>query len=109
MAKKTVLVSDMSGEEIPDGKGATVRITFRMQERASGNSTSYRQPFGPRRDKADRVAFIYKLEQEDGTRRSRDVSHQQAVRGSSILLTQIRHCMCELRDRQARREVLRRR
>jgi hypothetical protein len=29
MAKKTVLVSDMSGEEIPDGKGATVRITFR--------------------------------------------------------------------------------
>jgi hypothetical protein len=29
MAKKTVLVSDMSGEEIPDGKGATIRITFR--------------------------------------------------------------------------------
>jgi hypothetical protein len=29
MAKKTVLVSDMSGQEIPDGKGATVRITFR--------------------------------------------------------------------------------
>jgi hypothetical protein len=29
MARKTVLVSDMSGEEIPDGKGATVRITFR--------------------------------------------------------------------------------
>jgi hypothetical protein len=29
MAKKTVLVSDVSGEEIPDGKGATVRITFR--------------------------------------------------------------------------------
>jgi hypothetical protein len=29
MAKKTVLVSDMSGEEIPDGKGATVRITFK--------------------------------------------------------------------------------
>jgi hypothetical protein len=29
MAKKTVLVSDMSGEEIPEGKGATVRITFR--------------------------------------------------------------------------------
>jgi len=24
-----VLVSDMSGKEIPDGKGATVRITFR--------------------------------------------------------------------------------
>jgi hypothetical protein len=29
MAKKTVLVSDMSGNEIPEGKGATVRITFR--------------------------------------------------------------------------------
>ena len=29
MAKKTVLVSDMSGEEIPDGKGATIRINFR--------------------------------------------------------------------------------
>lgn len=29
MAKKTVLVSDMSGAEITDGKGATVRITFR--------------------------------------------------------------------------------
>ena len=29
MARKTVLVSDMSGSEIPDGKGATVRITFR--------------------------------------------------------------------------------
>ncbi len=29
MAKKTVLVSDMSGAEIEDGKGATVRITFR--------------------------------------------------------------------------------
>jgi hypothetical protein len=29
MAKKTVLVSDMSGQEIPDGKGATIRITFR--------------------------------------------------------------------------------
>jgi hypothetical protein len=29
VSKKTVLVSDMSGEEIPDGKGATVRITFR--------------------------------------------------------------------------------
>jgi hypothetical protein len=28
MAKKTVRVSDMSGEEIPEGKGATVRITF---------------------------------------------------------------------------------
>lgn len=29
MAKKTVLISDMSGKEIPDGKGATIRITFR--------------------------------------------------------------------------------
>lgn len=29
MSKKTVLVSDMSGEEIEDGKGATIRITFR--------------------------------------------------------------------------------
>jgi len=28
MAKKTVRVSDISGEEIPDGKGATVRVTF---------------------------------------------------------------------------------
>jgi hypothetical protein len=29
VARKTVLVSDVSGQEIPDGKGATVRITFR--------------------------------------------------------------------------------
>jgi hypothetical protein len=29
MARKTVLVSDQSGQEIPDGKGATVRITFK--------------------------------------------------------------------------------
>jgi hypothetical protein len=29
MAGKTVLVSDISGEEIADGRGATVRITFR--------------------------------------------------------------------------------
>lgn len=28
MAKKTVRVSDLSGQEIPEGKGATVRITF---------------------------------------------------------------------------------
>jgi hypothetical protein len=28
MAKKTIRVSDQSGEEIPDGKGATIRITF---------------------------------------------------------------------------------
>ena len=29
MARKTVLVSDVSGQEIAEGKGATVRITFR--------------------------------------------------------------------------------
>jgi hypothetical protein len=29
LARKTVLVSDISGSEIADGKGATVRITFR--------------------------------------------------------------------------------
>ena len=29
MARKNVLVSDMSGVEIPEGKGATIRITFR--------------------------------------------------------------------------------
>jgi hypothetical protein len=28
MAKKTVRVSDMSGEEIADGKGAVVRVSF---------------------------------------------------------------------------------
>ena len=28
MARKTVVVSDQSGETIPDGKGAKVRITF---------------------------------------------------------------------------------
>jgi hypothetical protein len=28
MAKKVIRVSDRSGEEIQDGKGATVRITF---------------------------------------------------------------------------------
>jgi hypothetical protein len=28
VAKKTIRVSDESGSEIPDGKGATVRITF---------------------------------------------------------------------------------
>ena len=35
MAKKTVRVSDMSGEEIPDGKGAVVRITFADARRGS--------------------------------------------------------------------------
>jgi hypothetical protein len=29
MARKTIRVSDRSGEEIPEGKGATVRITFK--------------------------------------------------------------------------------
>ena len=29
MARKTVLVSDLSGKEIPEGKGATIRITYR--------------------------------------------------------------------------------
>jgi hypothetical protein len=33
MARKTVLVSDISGKEIPDGNGATVRITFRDARR----------------------------------------------------------------------------
>ena len=28
MAKKTIRVSDMSGIEIPDGKGATIRIRY---------------------------------------------------------------------------------
>jgi hypothetical protein len=28
VARKTVLVSDRSGKEIPEGKGAKVRITF---------------------------------------------------------------------------------
>jgi hypothetical protein len=28
LAKKTMLVSDQSGKEIPEGKGAKVRITF---------------------------------------------------------------------------------
>ena len=28
MARKTIRVSDISGEEIPEGKGAAVRITF---------------------------------------------------------------------------------
>jgi hypothetical protein len=28
MARRTIRISDMSGEEIPEGKGATVRIAF---------------------------------------------------------------------------------
>ncbi|HEY7198025.1 MAG TPA: hypothetical protein VH306_12630 [Gaiellaceae bacterium] len=35
MAKKTVFVSDKSGEIIPDGKGATVRITFQDARKGS--------------------------------------------------------------------------
>jgi hypothetical protein len=38
MAKKTVRVSDVSGEEIPDGKGAVVRITFADARRGSRES-----------------------------------------------------------------------
>ena len=46
MAKKTVLVSDRSGNEIPEGKGATVRITFRDArkgyfEHDSANGTAF--------------------------------------------------------------------
>jgi hypothetical protein len=33
MARKTVLISDMSGDPIPDGKGAVIRITFRDARR----------------------------------------------------------------------------
>jgi hypothetical protein len=33
MAKKTIRVSDQSAEEIPEGKGATVRITFADQRK----------------------------------------------------------------------------
>ena len=28
MARKTIRVSDMSGDQIPDGKGAVIRITY---------------------------------------------------------------------------------
>jgi hypothetical protein len=35
VAKKTVRVSDISGEEIPDGKGATVRVTFHDARKTS--------------------------------------------------------------------------
>jgi hypothetical protein len=35
VAKKTVRVSDISGEEIPDGKGAVVRVTFADARRGS--------------------------------------------------------------------------
>jgi hypothetical protein len=35
MARKTVLVSDLSGEEIQDGQGAKVRISFDDARRGS--------------------------------------------------------------------------
>jgi hypothetical protein len=35
MARKTVLVSDLSGDAIPDGKGATIRVTYRDARRGS--------------------------------------------------------------------------
>jgi hypothetical protein len=35
MARKTVLVSDLSGQEIEDGKGATVTINFRDARRGT--------------------------------------------------------------------------
>jgi hypothetical protein len=28
MARKSIRISDLSGEEIPEGKGASVRVTF---------------------------------------------------------------------------------
>ena len=33
MARKTIRVSDQSGTEIPEGKGATVRISFTDQRK----------------------------------------------------------------------------
>ena len=33
MAKKTIRVSDLSGAEIPEGKGATIRISFHDQRK----------------------------------------------------------------------------
>jgi hypothetical protein len=35
LAKKTVKISDISGEEIPEGKGAVVRITFNDARKGS--------------------------------------------------------------------------
>ncbi len=35
MARKVVRVSDISGEEIPDGRGATIRITYLDARRGS--------------------------------------------------------------------------
>jgi hypothetical protein len=35
MARKVVLVSDLSGDPIPDGKGATIRVTYKDARRGS--------------------------------------------------------------------------
>lgn len=35
MARRSVFVSDLSGEQIPDGKGAKVRITFNDARKGS--------------------------------------------------------------------------
>ena len=35
MARKTVLVSDLSGEAIPEGKVETIRVTYRDGRRGS--------------------------------------------------------------------------
>ena len=35
MARKVVSVSDMSGEEIPEGKGAVMRVTYNDARRGS--------------------------------------------------------------------------
>jgi hypothetical protein len=35
MAKKTVRVSDISGKEIEDGKGATIRVSFEDARRGN--------------------------------------------------------------------------
>jgi hypothetical protein len=35
MARKTIRVSDKSGHEIPEGRGATVRITFKDLRKGS--------------------------------------------------------------------------
>lgn len=35
MAKRTIRVSDHSGKEIPEGKGAVLRVTFRDARKSS--------------------------------------------------------------------------
>jgi hypothetical protein len=35
VARKTVLISDISGDPIPDGKGAIVRIAYRDQRKGA--------------------------------------------------------------------------